>query len=285
MSRVTLRDVAGVAGSSVAAVSLVLNGKAEKARIKPATQERIRAAARRLGYQPNQMARDIVLRRPYAGIRKPVAAGAPGEGLQGLQGRRGRQVGVVLSPKTSKDTLGLLPGVIQELAAAGYRLVVLEIELEAPAGARQQAMQLLEECAGGVLCCPTTYPMVSAVAAETPAGSPEGSRKVIVLWQGAGRALTMKAPEPMAAPAVRPVPVVRAPEPRPVVRPVAAAAAGLEQERTTRTAGTERTTTPEAVPGTGTTDAQEPTQLPVQPAEGVQLVFDFSLARAGRNIC
>ncbi len=50
MSRSTLKDIADVLGYSKNTVSLALRGSAQ---IPPATQERVRKAAQRLGYQPN----------------------------------------------------------------------------------------------------------------------------------------------------------------------------------------------------------------------------------------
>jgi LacI family transcriptional regulator len=55
----TLRDVAQEAGVSVAAASAVLSGQAEKYRLPPATQERVRAAAATLGYRHNALARGL----------------------------------------------------------------------------------------------------------------------------------------------------------------------------------------------------------------------------------
>jgi len=52
----TIFDVAKAAGTSPSAVSFVLNGKADKYRISPATQARIRATITQLGFQPNQVA-------------------------------------------------------------------------------------------------------------------------------------------------------------------------------------------------------------------------------------
>lgn len=62
-SKTTISDVAKVAGASPSAVSFVLNGKADKYRISPATQARIRAAIQTTGYQPDPVARDIALGR------------------------------------------------------------------------------------------------------------------------------------------------------------------------------------------------------------------------------
>ncbi len=56
---VTLRDVAKAAGTSVSAVSTVLNGRAEAGRIGAELQKRIEVTARDLGYRCNQLARSI----------------------------------------------------------------------------------------------------------------------------------------------------------------------------------------------------------------------------------
>lgn len=62
---VTLKDVAREAGVSAQVVSVVVNGKAERARISPATRERVQALARELGYNPalNHGARQLAARR------------------------------------------------------------------------------------------------------------------------------------------------------------------------------------------------------------------------------
>lgn len=59
-TRPTSRDVAQAAGVSQAAVSLVLGDK-WRGRVSPATAERVREAARDLGYRPNLAARNLRL--------------------------------------------------------------------------------------------------------------------------------------------------------------------------------------------------------------------------------
>jgi len=60
----TIRDVAKMAGTSVSAVSAVLNGGGlTNIRVGKDTGERIRAAAAHLGYTPNQLARSLVTGR------------------------------------------------------------------------------------------------------------------------------------------------------------------------------------------------------------------------------
>ncbi|WP_026122815.1 LacI family DNA-binding transcriptional regulator [Nocardiopsis halotolerans] len=62
MKRPTSRDVAELAQVSRSAVSFVFSGRAE-GNLSAATQERIRNAARELGYRPDQVARSLRARR------------------------------------------------------------------------------------------------------------------------------------------------------------------------------------------------------------------------------
>jgi LacI family transcriptional regulator len=72
----SIRDVAASAGVSLTTVSQVLNGR-ENARIAPATQERVRRAAQELNYQPNRLARSLIMGRTdtigmmISGFRNP----------------------------------------------------------------------------------------------------------------------------------------------------------------------------------------------------------------------
>ena len=60
ISRPTSKDVAQEAGVSQSTVSLVLGGK-WSGRVSPATARSVRSAAERLGYRPNQAARNLRL--------------------------------------------------------------------------------------------------------------------------------------------------------------------------------------------------------------------------------
>lgn len=59
--RVTIKDIAEKTGLSVSTVSLVLNNK--KHRLSQETRDRVWAAAREMGYRPNQLAVSLVTRR------------------------------------------------------------------------------------------------------------------------------------------------------------------------------------------------------------------------------
>lgn len=91
----TLRDVAQEAGVSVAAASAVLSGQAEKYRLPPATQERVRAAAATLGYRHNALARGL---------------------------RRGQSDEVILLVRDlgTEITIAKMCGIAERLAAHGY---------------------------------------------------------------------------------------------------------------------------------------------------------------------
>lgn len=59
---VTLREVAALAGVSVATASKALNGHG---RMTAETRERIRETARRLGFRPNSLAQSLLRRRSF----------------------------------------------------------------------------------------------------------------------------------------------------------------------------------------------------------------------------
>lgn len=56
MKNVSLKDIAQKVGTSIATVSLVLNGKGKKVRISDALSRKIKTVAKQEGYQPNKMA-------------------------------------------------------------------------------------------------------------------------------------------------------------------------------------------------------------------------------------
>jgi DNA-binding LacI/PurR family transcriptional regulator len=98
--QITIDVVAAEAGVSASTVSHVLNGRSDTARISRSTSERVRDAARRLGYTPNHAARS--LRRQRTGIVTVLAwrLSSPffadiATGVRNVAQRHGFQVGVI----------------------------------------------------------------------------------------------------------------------------------------------------------------------------------------------
>lgn len=235
-SQVTLKDVANAVGLSETTVSLVVNGKAARRGITPATQARVTAAIRQLGYQPDLVNRTIALHQAV-----PRAAAQP----DGISNGRfqiaetepiGRQIGLVLSTTSQTNTVALIPGVEQTFTEAGYRLNIAVTPAD-PASARERIGQLLREGPAGILACPSVYAVATAIVAET---RPELDRRVcpvIVLWQDAAKAMiravssgqlsvgskskaTFSEPITPSMPAVQP-PAAVTPAPTPEPEPVA----------------------------------------------------------------
>src|SRR4051794_33178660 len=106
--QITIGVVAAEAGVSASTVSHVLNGRADTARISHSTSERVRDAARRLGYTPNHAARS--LRRQRTGILTVLAwrLSSPffadiATGVRNVAQRHGFQVGVIDAGALDRD--------------------------------------------------------------------------------------------------------------------------------------------------------------------------------------
>lgn len=206
--QVSIQDVATAAGVDKSTVSRVLNGKAERGRIRTDTQTRIRSIARQLGYKPNPNTRFAAGKHLSAPtVVQPsgiVIASSPSEK---------KQIGLVLSLNSPAGSLALIPGLEPILATADFKLVVMTLPVD-PIAARGRIVGLLQDSAG-VLCCPSIYQAVAEVA---------GTQKpVIVLWQGAAQAILGRVGgEPVAATApTRPATPIPAPavEPTPTPAP------------------------------------------------------------------
>lgn len=59
MKKASLKDIANLLNMSKTTVSFVLNGKGNQMKISQSTQEKVLEAAKRLNYQPNQLARSL----------------------------------------------------------------------------------------------------------------------------------------------------------------------------------------------------------------------------------
>jgi DNA-binding LacI/PurR family transcriptional regulator len=106
LSRTTLKDIAARAGVSVSTVSRVLRGDQSRP-VEPATEERIRLAARELDYRPNLLARSLAQKESM------------------LISHR-REVGVVLGRTSYKYSdpffSRVIEGIDAEILARGLRL-------------------------------------------------------------------------------------------------------------------------------------------------------------------
>lgn len=101
MSRPTLRDVAARAGVSVSTVSYALNDSST-VRLAETTRQRVRQAARELGYVPNGVARS-------------------------LQARASRTIGAILGKAlTLARYASIVDGLTRGLRAEGFRIALLD---------------------------------------------------------------------------------------------------------------------------------------------------------------
>ena len=178
MRRVTQADVAARAGVSPTTVSLVLNER-EGTRLSDAAAERVRQAARELGYRPNLTARALATRQSHAiGLVSDHAAVSP-EASALVRGalRAARELHyTVLIAETDGD-----PGVEQESLEALVDRQVDGIifatsrsrELVVPAAARRTRLVMLNATAPSEEICvlPDEF---------------EGGRSAVDLLAGAG---------------------------------------------------------------------------------------------------
>ncbi|WP_181151922.1 MULTISPECIES: LacI family DNA-binding transcriptional regulator [unclassified Arthrobacter] len=95
--RVTVKDVAVLAGVSTATVTRVLQ---DSEKVIPETRDRVMAAVEQLGYRPNPMARDL------------------------RHGNRTGAVGLVMSTFTNMYQAGVAAGAEKELRNAGLQLLI-----------------------------------------------------------------------------------------------------------------------------------------------------------------
>jgi DNA-binding LacI/PurR family transcriptional regulator len=133
-TRPTLRSVADELGLSPASVSLVLNRAPAAKAIPPATQERIRAAAERLNYRPNTIAKSLRHRRTLTvGVMVPeISEGYCGLVMSGIEDAL-LQAGYfyfVASHRHRADLVEEYPRLMLDRAVDG--LILVDTPLRAP---------------------------------------------------------------------------------------------------------------------------------------------------------
>ena len=125
----TIRDIARLAGVSVATVSGVLNNKPT---IKPKLVERVRKAMDALDYHPDHVARSLRVRRTLT-------------------------VGIVIPDVTNPFFTDVIRGVEQEAQGAGYSVILCDSNEDAELERRSLGM-LFSRRVDGVLLAPTSSP-------------------------------------------------------------------------------------------------------------------------------
>lgn len=134
--RVTLKDVAGTLDLSPTTVSLVLNRSPAAASIPQETHRRVFAAAEKLGYRPDFLARSLRSRRSLSvGILVPDIGDAYSSGV--LSGVETRLLDegyfyLIASHRFSDELLGEYMQLLKDRLVDGYILVATE--LDAPPG-------------------------------------------------------------------------------------------------------------------------------------------------------
>lgn len=146
MPRVRIADVAVEAGVSPATVSLVLNGKV--ARISQGTQDRVREAARSIGYHPNKIAQGLRTRSTKTlGLISDTIATTPfaGRMLAGAQDAA-RQHGYLLFLVNTNGDLATEREAVQALAGQQVDAMILAAmwhrEVEVPEGLSEDTVLL-----------------------------------------------------------------------------------------------------------------------------------------------
>lgn len=160
--KVRIKDVAERAGVSVASVSFVLNN-VEGARVAPETRERIKAAARELGYQPNTVARGLRTQRTHMiGFISDEIATTPfaGQMIQGAHDAAHKAGYLLLMLNTGGD--------VEEQHLAARALVQRQIDGAIVATMYHQRIEIPEELAGIPHVALDAEPVSGAVSSVVP---------------------------------------------------------------------------------------------------------------------
>jgi LacI family transcriptional regulator len=130
----TIKDVARVAGVSVATVSRVFN---DSTLVSEPTRDRVRGVAERLNYLPNGVARSLITNRTHAiGVLLPDLFGEFfSEVIRGID-RSARKVGLHLLLSSSHSDTGELISAFRSMRGRIDGLIVMAPDVDAPAAIR-----------------------------------------------------------------------------------------------------------------------------------------------------
>ena len=126
--RITIKDIAEMAGTSKTTVSFYLNGKTE--RMSEDTQKRIKKAIEKTGYEPNPLAR-------------------------GMNAKSSKLIGVVIGDVTNEFSNRIVKGIGSVVDKAGYRLLCCSSNYSAD-GERAYIDRLLALGVDGFIVQPTS---------------------------------------------------------------------------------------------------------------------------------
>lgn len=126
--RITIKDIAEMAGTSKTTVSFYLNGKTE--RMSEDTQKRIKKAIEKTGYEPNPLAR-------------------------GMNAKSSKLIGVVIGDVTNEFSNRIVKGIGSIVDKAGYRLLCCSSNYSAD-GERAYIDRLLALGVDGFIVQPTS---------------------------------------------------------------------------------------------------------------------------------
>jgi LacI family transcriptional regulator len=155
--KVTLTDVAAMAGVSTTTASYILNGRSTQMRISPETMRRVQAAVDALGYRPNHTARSLrtATSSTIGVVSDYVASGMFSSAMLSGANAAARAADHLLVIGESEGDLGVRDRLIEEMLSRRVDGIVYAtrttLEIELPAKLRETRTVLLN-------CIATDHP-------------------------------------------------------------------------------------------------------------------------------
>ncbi len=142
----TLKAVAELAGVSMPTASAVLNGRSQKVRIAPATQERVLEVASSLGYQANPFASSLRLRRSHSiGVIWSFGGPHGASSLVRCFSQQAMQHGYTSTVYDSMGDPALIASQLKELARRRVDGLVIQMGGLIPQDRQREYVALLEK--------------------------------------------------------------------------------------------------------------------------------------------